>query len=177
MRPLLLCLFLLIASAGSVQAQSLDDKLETARAVARVKIALAQDEALRAFTFEPTVHDGVVTLVGVVKTSGQRDRVTEVVRGLEGVRDVVNKVQIGGAGGVDLSDLPPPMPTDSATKMADPQPEPEAAPEPEKVYHTVRSGDTLGAIARRYGVSVRQVQQLNGLRGTNIRLGARLRVK
>lgn len=39
------------------------------------------------------------------------------------------------------------------------------------VRHHVRGGDTLGAIARRYGVSVREVQRANELRGTLIRAG------
>lgn len=42
---------------------------------------------------------------------------------------------------------------------------------------TVRSGDTLGAIARRNGTSVARLQRLNGLRGTNIRKGQRIRVR
>ncbi|MCM1108631.1 MAG: transglycosylase SLT domain-containing protein [Clostridium sp.] len=42
---------------------------------------------------------------------------------------------------------------------------------------TVRKGDTLSAIATRNGVSVKQLQRLNGIRGTNIRAGQRIRVK
>ena len=42
---------------------------------------------------------------------------------------------------------------------------------------TVRKGDTLGAIARRYGTTVSKIQKLNGLRGTMIRAGQKLRVK
>ena len=42
---------------------------------------------------------------------------------------------------------------------------------------TVRRGDNLGAIARRNGVSVKQLQKLNGIRGTKIRAGQKLRVK
>lgn len=42
--------------------------------------------------------------------------------------------------------------------------------------HTVRSGDTLGAIARRYRTSVDAIKRLNGLRGNLIRVGQVLRV-
>ena len=42
--------------------------------------------------------------------------------------------------------------------------------------YTVRRGDTLGAIARRAGVSVAALQQTSGLRGTLIYPGQRLRV-
>jgi murein DD-endopeptidase MepM/ murein hydrolase activator NlpD len=43
-------------------------------------------------------------------------------------------------------------------------------------YHVVRSGDTLSAIARRYGTSVNHLCQLNGIRSTSIlQLGQRVR--
>jgi membrane-bound lytic murein transglycosylase D len=41
----------------------------------------------------------------------------------------------------------------------------------------VRSGDTLSAISRKYGVSVRDIQQWNGLRGERIDIGQRLKIK
>ncbi len=45
-------------------------------------------------------------------------------------------------------------------------------------YHKVRSGDTLGAIARRYGTSVKNICRLNGIKSTTIlRLGRSLRVR
>lgn len=43
-------------------------------------------------------------------------------------------------------------------------------------YHKVRSGDTLGGIAARYRCSVKQLQRWNGLKGTMIRVGQRLRI-
>ena len=42
---------------------------------------------------------------------------------------------------------------------------------------TVRRGDTLGAIAKRNGVSVRQLRRLNGIKGNNIRAGQKIRVR
>ena len=45
-------------------------------------------------------------------------------------------------------------------------------------YHTVRSGDTLGAIARKYGTSVSRICQLNGIKSTTIlSIGKKLRVR
>ncbi len=44
----------------------------------------------------------------------------------------------------------------------------------ETTVHVVRSGEVLGSIARRYGTSVREIQNLNNLRGTMIRTGQRL---
>ena len=53
-----------------------------------------------------------------------------------------------------------------------------SAPEPaEATWHRVRSGETLSSIARRYHVSQRQLQSLNGMgKSTRIRSGQRLRV-
>ena len=44
-------------------------------------------------------------------------------------------------------------------------------------YHKVRSGETLGTIASRYGTSVAEIQRINGLRSTKIYVGQRLKVK
>lgn len=44
------------------------------------------------------------------------------------------------------------------------------------VYHRVKSGDTLGAIAQRYGTSVSHLCQLNGIKSTTrLRIGQSLR--
>lgn len=46
------------------------------------------------------------------------------------------------------------------------------------VYHTIVSGDMLGTISRKYGVSIDQLCRLNNItRTTTLRLGRRLRVK
>lgn len=52
-----------------------------------------------------------------------------------------------------------------------------AAQMAETTVHVVRQGDVLGSIARRYGTTVREIQQLNNLRGTLIRPGQRLIVR
>jgi murein DD-endopeptidase MepM/ murein hydrolase activator NlpD len=45
-------------------------------------------------------------------------------------------------------------------------------------YHTIRSGDTLGALARKYGTTVTRICQLNGIKSTTIlSIGRRLRVR
>ena len=48
---------------------------------------------------------------------------------------------------------------------------------PAATYYTVKKGDTLGAIARKYGRTVKQLMQWNGLKNANsLRIGQRLRV-
>ena len=50
-------------------------------------------------------------------------------------------------------------------------------PKPTFVTYSVQSGDTLGAIARRYGTSVRAIQNANSMANrTMIRIGQRLRI-
>ena len=44
------------------------------------------------------------------------------------------------------------------------------------VYHRIRRGETLSSIARRYGVTVKQLQQWNGLKGTKISAGKSLKI-
>lgn len=44
-------------------------------------------------------------------------------------------------------------------------------------YYTVRKGDTLGAIARRNGTTVKKLAQLNGIKGTRIKAGQKIRLK
>ena len=43
-------------------------------------------------------------------------------------------------------------------------------------YYKVRSGDTLGGIAARYHCTVNQIKRWNGLRGSMIRIGQRLKI-
>ena len=44
-------------------------------------------------------------------------------------------------------------------------------------YHKVKTGETLGTIASRYGTTVSTIQRMNGLRSTKIYVGQRLKVK
>jgi flagellum-specific peptidoglycan hydrolase FlgJ/LysM repeat protein len=44
-------------------------------------------------------------------------------------------------------------------------------------YHTVAKSETLWAISRKYGITVDQLKQLNGLPDNNIKIGQQLRVK
>lgn len=44
------------------------------------------------------------------------------------------------------------------------------------ITYTVRKGDTLGGIARRYGTTVNNLKSWNNISGTTIRIGQRLRI-
>jgi cell wall-associated NlpC family hydrolase len=49
-----------------------------------------------------------------------------------------------------------------------------AKPRPKASYYTVKSGDTLGTIARKTGVPVKQIMALNNVRPTSLRIGRKL---
>jgi murein DD-endopeptidase MepM/ murein hydrolase activator NlpD len=47
-----------------------------------------------------------------------------------------------------------------------------------KKYHTIKSGDTLSAVSRKYGTSVKQLCSINGIKKTKkLQLGTKLRVR
>jgi hypothetical protein len=50
--------------------------------------------------------------------------------------------------------------------------------ESREIWHIVKSGDMLGKLARRYGVTVNQICRLNKIKSTTtLKLGRRLRIK
>ena len=44
------------------------------------------------------------------------------------------------------------------------------------IRHKIKSGETLGSIARRYRVTVKQIMRWNNMRNTNIRAGKYLKI-
>lgn len=78
-------------------------------------------------------------------------------------------------------DVPAASDTLLASNTLEPAREIEPAPAPEPTakpqVHRVRRGDTLGAIARRYGVTVAQVRSQNNIRGNLITVGQRLTIQ
>lgn len=70
-------------------------------------------------------------------------------------------------------------PTSSAT-VSKPKPKPvskpKPKPKPKSTYHSVRKGDTLYGLAKRYGTSVSAIQRANGISGSTIRIGQRVKI-
>ena len=65
---------------------------------------------------------------------------------------------------------------DASAAAALPQATTAATDESAPIYHRIKSGDTLGAIARRYGTTVQKLCELNGITKTTVlRLGRTLR--
>lgn len=51
-----------------------------------------------------------------------------------------------------------------------------SGPQTQRIVYRVRRGDNLTTIARRHGVTVRQLREWNGIRGSTIRIGQRLTI-
>ncbi len=53
---------------------------------------------------------------------------------------------------------------------------PKPKPKPVVVRHTVRKGDTLSGLSRKYGTSIAKIKSANNISGTIIRLGQTLKI-
>jgi peptidoglycan endopeptidase LytE len=86
-------------------------------------------------------------------------------------------IPAGGAAGVER--LTGYRKNDSAAdEPADGQDEGAPAPEPAagNLFHTVRKGDTLSAIAKTYSIPVSEIKELNGLKSSKLKPGRKLLV-
>lgn len=63
------------------------------------------------------------------------------------------------------------------TAKAKEKPKAKPAPKQSYRYHTVKRGESLSTIARRYkGVTIADIQRANSIKGTNIRAGQKLKI-
>ena len=77
------------------------------------------------------------------------------------------------------SSLPKATPVVRSEPKPTPKPTPKPAPKPKPVAsrsHTVKSGDTLYSLSIKYGTSVSKIQSANGMSGTLIRVGQKLKI-
>jgi len=64
----------------------------------KIKSKLTADPEVNPFTIDVDTVNGVVTLSGTVRTEEQRQEAEDLARGTEGVKEVVNSLQVGGRG-------------------------------------------------------------------------------
>lgn len=88
--------------AAAEGAQELGERVEPhlrdAALTAAVKGRLAADPEVDALAIDVDTVDGVVTLSGKVDSAAQRDEAAELARGTDGVREVVNRIEVGPRG-------------------------------------------------------------------------------
>lgn len=84
----------------------------------------------------------------------------------------------GGLSHINMSSKADTVSTADSTTTATTQKQPEQPKQPQHVTHVVRSGETLGKIASKYHVSVKQIVKLNGLPSADrISIGQKLKIK
>ena len=66
--------------------------------------------------------------------------------------------------------------TSTPVPTSTPAPTITPSPTPAFILHTVRWGDTLYSLARRYGTTVEAIRAANGLRSDRIRIGQTLKI-
>ena len=143
------------------ESRTVGEKLADASLETRVKRALVGTSTLSVFPFRPTVIDGHLILRGDVNTPDQYRMAERVAGRVEGIDVVTNRLTMGGRSVTEA-------------RLDETQ---DADANDTAVYHTVRSGDNLWDIARKYGASVQQIRNLNDLRSSNLRPGQRIRVR
>ena len=82
---------LLTACGGRAISGTMDDAAITAH----VKTALLNDPQVNATKIDVSTSSGVVTISGVVRSKPEEDRVLQLARGVNGVKDVKANLTIG----------------------------------------------------------------------------------
>lgn len=73
--------------------------------------------------------------------------------------------------------VPEPGPENKTTETVVKPPPPKPKPVSAWIYYTVRSGDTLSSIGRKYGVPYTRIKEWNGLRSDSLKVGQKLKIK
>jgi hypothetical protein len=114
-------------------------KPDDAKISSDIQSKFSQDSGLSSKQLTVQAHDGVVTLAGMVDNDAQRDAASRQAATVEGVRTVVNNLQVGSGPTVSAKAAPkPPM-------QASTQPVLKAKPAPGKKSSKARADDSGAA--------------------------------
>jgi len=83
-----------LAGCGGRSDRTVGQSIDDSNLTAAVKARLARDEISSLFRIDVDVNVGIVTLNGNVRTPDQVKHVEGITRGVKGVKDVVNKLQV-----------------------------------------------------------------------------------
>ncbi|KIO48872.1 BON domain-containing protein [Nitrosospira sp. NpAV] len=75
-------------------ATTIGDKIDDAVITTKVKAALLTDEGIKSLDIAAVTRDGEVQLSGFVNNQTQIDQATTIARGVEGVKNVINELEI-----------------------------------------------------------------------------------
>lgn len=87
-------LLVLTACAGSESSRSTGTYIDDKAISAKVETQLAQDSITQALQVEVETYQGVVQLSGFVDSKQKKARAEEIARGVSGVKDVKNDLQL-----------------------------------------------------------------------------------
>jgi len=85
------------AQDGDKSGQSVGEYTSDAVVTTKVKAAIVADKTLSALDIKVETLNGVVTLTGTVGTARQTEHAAQVARGVKGVKQVVNDIQVDPA--------------------------------------------------------------------------------
>ena len=103
MKKLLICATLLLGAAGmafnagcssTAEHRSTGAYIDDTAITAKVKGAFVQDQVVKAMDVKVDTYNGTVQLSGFVENADQRSRAEQIARGIAGVRDVTNNIQV-----------------------------------------------------------------------------------
>jgi hyperosmotically inducible periplasmic protein len=127
---------LVVAVAVPGQARTVGQLIDDATIVATVKAKLTADQLSNLTKIDVKADRGIVTLGGTVDSLERRARAVQIASGVDGVKGIVNDIQVTGSGAPVATVPAPPAPPASVPSSA-------AAPIPSE-----GSVDATGTIAR-----------------------------
>ena len=86
---------LTLVATGCMSSRPPSEQVSDAAVTSKVKSALAADATTNPLKVDVDTNEGVVRLSGTVEKAENRTRAEEVARNVEGVRRVVNDIQVG----------------------------------------------------------------------------------
>lgn len=103
MKKILFCLVTLLGAAGvaftagcssTAEHRSTGAFIDDSAVTTKVKAAFVKDDIVKAMDVKVDTYNGTVQLSGFVDNAEQRTRAEQIARGVSGVRDVTNNIQL-----------------------------------------------------------------------------------
>ena len=88
------CLAVAFALTLTACGRTVSGTVDDATITTRVKVALLNDEMVRAQQIEVKTFEGVVTLSGTVRSKQEEEKAISLARGIRGVKDVRSTLRI-----------------------------------------------------------------------------------
>lgn len=77
--------------------ESVGSQMSDSAITSKIKSKMVMDSKVAAHNIDVNTEEGVVYLLGRVETQDEKDRAERIARDCDGVRDVVNHLQVGPA--------------------------------------------------------------------------------